>query len=556
MKYDVTKLSLSRAFNSFTPSSTDTTIEINERHFHKLKNVPRLVRFYYVNTGTKANKQYTNQQWLDIFNFHRITRLIMNDKEIERSTEVGEMMHDHVDKRFSRTVIFENTDREEINQDTDQLVPRENQRDNSNLSYFVSSEAKKLFCPSPNESVLDCIYRRITILSSIIEKDTGIDKYVMHAKEHPLTHQQIQDLTYKCVILRACYYSAIRDMATVQNWGQIVSTTLEKMSEYGIKRIKNERTVRNWHHWFKQHESFPHPNHYVQMQMKVIPKVFEVYPEVEELLNKFASKNLETLSSESLALHIQTKILPEIYEKHVSDQLKNNMLPLTMDDFMAGLNLSTVSPNTAWRWLQLLGYKHGCNKKCYYNDRHEDPENIKDRGTYIDSYFNYDLHTYHWVQILEEEAIRLENEQDVELVNAFHPFTKEDGTKMREYHIDTHPILMTYVMNKRMNGDLSVRKQECDRPLIIVGQDECVVKQYSFSSQSWQGKDGEKKLLPKSDGYSLMMSAFCDRCFGLGLDVSEQQLHKIIDRRSNGETSNYFSEEAAMEIYGTKNNYQ
>ena len=33
LKYDVTKLSLSRAFNSFTPSSTDTTIEINERHF-------------------------------------------------------------------------------------------------------------------------------------------------------------------------------------------------------------------------------------------------------------------------------------------------------------------------------------------------------------------------------------------------------------------------------------------------------------------------------------------------------------------------------------------
>ena len=80
LKYDVSKCNLSKAFNSYTSSMTDTKIEINERHFKKLKNVPRVVRFYYVNTGTKANKQYTNQQWLDIFNFHRITRLIMNHK--------------------------------------------------------------------------------------------------------------------------------------------------------------------------------------------------------------------------------------------------------------------------------------------------------------------------------------------------------------------------------------------------------------------------------------------------------------------------------------------
>ena len=79
-----------------------------------------------------------------------------------------------------------------------------------------------------------------------------------------------------------------------------------------------------------------------------------------------------------------------------------------------------------------------------------------------------------------------------------------------------------------------------------------MVKQYSFLSKTWEGKDGEKKLLPKSDGYSLMMSEFCSRCFGLGLNVTEQQLQEINDRRSNGPTANYISVDAAMEVYGSK----
>ena len=50
------------------------------------------------------------------------------------------------------------------------------QNRNSNIihcSYFDSVEAKKLFCPFPNENVLDCITRRINILSSIIENREG-----------------------------------------------------------------------------------------------------------------------------------------------------------------------------------------------------------------------------------------------------------------------------------------------------------------------------------------------------------------------------------------------
>ena len=93
---------------------------------------------------------------------------------------------------------------------------------------------------------------------------------------------------------------------------------------------------------------------------------------------------------------------------------------------------------------------------------------------------------------------------------------------MREYHIDLHTHLYLLVQNENMGGDLSVCKLIERRSSIIIGQDESVFKQYSFSSKSWQGVSGERTLLPKSDGYSLMVSAFCSRVFGLGLHMNSQ----------------------------------
>ena len=122
---------------------------------------------------------------------------------------------------------------------------------------------------------------------------------------------------------------------------------------------------------------------------------------------------------------------------------------------------------------------------------------------------------------------------------------------MREYHIDLHTHLYLLVQNERMGGDLSVCKLIERRPSIIIGQDESVFKQYSFSSKSWQGVSGERTLLPKSDGYSLMVSAFCSRVFGLGLHVNSQQLEEINKRRSEGDTAHYLNKESANEIYGT-----
>ena len=48
-----------------------------------------------------------------------------------------------------------------------------------------------------------------------------------------------------------------------------------------------------------------------------------------------------------------------------------------------------------------------------------------------------------------------------------------------------------------------------------------------------------------------MFSAFCARCFGLGLTVSDEELEEINQRRNSERFSHYISRDAAMEIYGS-----
>ena len=118
---------------------------------------------------------------------------------------------------------------------------------------------------------------------------------------------------------------------------------------------------------------------------------------------------------------------------------------------------------------------------------------------------------------------------------------------MREYHIDTHP---TFNDENKYQKKISIRSQ-ATRPLMMIGQDESVFKQYSFGRKCWVGPGGETQLLPKSDGYSKMVSGFVSRDFGVGLYLSKEQLEEVNERRMGSEWGHYLSKEEAITVYGT-----
>ncbi len=94
-------------------------------------------------------------------------------------------------------------------------------------------------------------------------------------------------------------------------------------------------------------------------------------------------------------------------------------------------------------------------------------------------------------------------------------YLSDDGIEMVEFHVDDHDFLhdvakeMGYGL---MGGALSVRKPESpSKPLMIFGQDKSVFNQYLLGNRQWVGPEGQRALLPKTDGLGLMLSAFQSR---------------------------------------------
>ncbi|KAI2498015.1 hypothetical protein MHU86_16452 [Fragilaria crotonensis] len=82
---------------------------------------------------------------------------------------------------------------------------------------------------------------------------------------------------------------------------------------------------------------------------------------------------------------------------------------------------------------------------------------------------------------------------------------------------------------------------------MLFGQDESVYSQYHLKSKQWVGPLGQRALLPKTDGLSLMISAIQSRETGFGVHISRIQLEEINEVRRG---TNYVDVDAAMAIHG------
>ena len=112
---------------------------------------------------------------------------------------------------------------------------------------------------------------------------------------------------------------------------------------------------------------------------------------------------------------------------------------------------------------------------------------------------------------------------------------------MVEYHVDNLPNYEDRLQHP-LGGGLSARRNFDKKPVVILGQDECIFKQYSFTHSSWKHPDGTTSLIPKDDGQGVMISAFCSRKFGFGMVAKNVDLHRINLHQAG---KKYLDEEAA-----------
>jgi hypothetical protein len=180
-----------------------------------------------------------------------------------------------------------------------------------------------------------------------------------------------------------------------------------------------------------------------------------------------------------------------------------------------------------------LGFRHETRRKGYYVDGHEEKATVDYRWDFCERYLLLERQMHRWIQIPVEEAERLEALGKVAKGSGFKYTDELTGKNMVEFHVDTCKEFMDK-MNKEseFGGNLSVRFDTSKRPLVVLGQDECIAKQYLFTQKTWHGPNGEQALIPKDEGFGLMISAFVSREFGFGmLDLTTEQLRRVNERR-------------------------
>ena len=83
----------------------------------------------------------------------------------------------------------------------------------------------------------------------------------------------------------------------------------------------------------------------------------------------------------------------------------------------------------------------------------------------------------------------------------------------------------------------------------MIGQDECIFKQYLLIKKQWVLPDGTTAVNPKEEGMRIMLSSFCSCDFGYGFKLSAEQL-AIVNQFRNGKE--YIDEDAALEVLKSK----
>ena len=91
--------------------------------------------------------------------------------------------------------------------------------------------------------------------------------------------------------------------------------------------------------------------------------------------------------------------------------------------------------------------------------------------------------------------------------------------------------------------------KEGEKPLILIGQDECIFKKYLFTNSQWALPGGQTAIIPKDNGHGMMISAFVSHEFGYSINLTSAQLDQVNDFCKH---KDYVDEDAAIEINNTK----
>ena len=99
---------------------------------------------------------------------------------------------------------------------------------------------------------------------------------------------------------------------------------------------------------------------------------------------------------------------------------------------------------------------------------------------------------------------------------------------MVEYYVDPCHVFQERMKKETESREYTkVQMDKKEKVLIILGHDECIIKQYNLTKKLWSGPDGKMVLVPTDHGQGVMISAFQCHEFCFSLELSDEQLAEV-----------------------------
>ena len=147
--------------------------------------------------------------------------------------------------------------------------------------------------------------------------------------------------------------------------------------------------------------------------------------------------------------------------------------------------------------------------------------------------------THRFISMSAIEFIRLKQEGKIAETVEGRPFVDENSNEnMIEGHVNDSKYVQEIAAQTHPFGGVLSHFRPCDpttnqplKPLMIVGQDESAFSQFCVVPKQWVGTTGAGAIRPKSNGATIMVSAFQAQEFGLGLTLSANELSEINEKQ-------------------------
>ncbi|KAG7339826.1 hypothetical protein IV203_028287 [Nitzschia inconspicua] len=391
------------------------------------------------------------------------------------------------------------SDSHERQQDSDHVdMPRQQ---SVSGTYWDSPEAYKLFKPRQcGSNCLSAVERRIKLLQRAQQFEGWRDLVHGRDPDNVCSNYDKLVIRQKSMFILKAYQIAILEMNR-KTWLECCEIAVHEINLLGVTLTTRGDNLSRWHRLFRTREAFLHPNLEARVGRDPLPPFLRTFPDAATKIKQFCRVNLLNLNVE------------------------------TVHQFI--LNKTTLS------WTKQLGMKYANHKKSYYVDGHEREDVVTSRKLFCKRYLvDLEPRCLRWIQITKEKASELQS-----LSMDFGHEYMEGDIKMVEFHedyIDKAGMDLTQFEKKQ-----SVRAPPNSPPLEFIGQDECVFFQNLVCSKNWVVSNGERPLLPKSEGDGVMLSAFQSRLTGFGREMSTDELQKVNEQRLN---KTYWDGEAALEV--------